>query len=92
MSMNFKQNVIQYVVGIATSCWGEMIKLEKWNKIIPGKDKWETLDAIPLMPFVGVNHRQPILHISKIIVRWYSIDEIINQFVIGYMINPSPNC
>ena len=40
------------------------------------------------MPLVGVNHRQPILHMSKIMVHCYSIDESINQFAIGYMINP----
>ena len=29
---------------------------------------------------------------SKIMVHCYSTDESINQFAIGYMINPSPNC
>ena len=44
------------------------------------------------MPLVGVNHRQPILHMSKIMVHCYSKDETINQFEIGYMINHSLNC
>ena len=44
------------------------------------------------MPLVGVNRRQPILHMSKIVVLFYSIDETINQFAIGYIINPSLNC
>ena len=41
------------------------------------------------MPLVGVNHLQPILHISKRMVHCYSTDEIINQFSFGYMISPS---
>ena len=58
----------------------------------PGKDKWETLDVIPLVSLVGLIHCQPILHISKIMVHFYSTYETINQFAIGYMINPSLNC
>ena len=53
------------------------------------KYRWETLDVIPLLPLVGVNHRQPILHMSKIMVYIYSIDDSINEFAIVYMINPS---
>ena len=43
------------------------------------------------MSLVGVNHLQPILHISKILVHCYPTDETIDQFAIGYMINPSLN-
>ena len=49
----------------------------------------QTPANIPLMPIVGVSHRQPILHMSKIMVYCYTKDETINQFSIGYMINPS---
>ena len=55
MYMNFKQNIIQYVIYFVTSCGREMIELEKEKKKIPGKDKWETLDVISLMPLVGVS-------------------------------------
>ena len=41
------------------------------------------------MPILGVNNRQPILHMSKIMVHCYTTDETINLFAIGYMINPS---
>ena len=44
------------------------------------------------MSLVGVNHCQPILYMSKIMVYYYSTDETINPFAIGYMINPSLNC
>ena len=52
----------------------------------------ETLDVIPLMSLVGVNHRQPILHMSKIMVHCYSTYRSMNKFAIGYMIKPSLNC
>ena len=80
------------MIDIVTSYGEKMIELEKQDKKVPGKDKWETLAVIPLMPLVGVNHCQPILHMTKIIVHCYYTDEIINQFAIGYMINPSLNC
>ena len=64
MSMNFKQNFIQYVIDIVTSSGGKIIELE--NKIkVPGKDKLGTLPVIPFMPLVGVDNRQPILNMSK---------------------------
>ena len=53
------------------------------------KYRWETLNVIPLLPLVGVNHRQPILHMFKIIVHIYSRNEGVDKFSIGYMLNPS---
>ena len=41
------------------------------------------------MTIVGVNHHQPIFHMSKVMVHCYTSDENINKFAIGYMINPS---
>ena len=41
------------------------------------------------MTLVGVNHNEPILNMSKRMVHFYTTDETINQFTIGYMINPS---
>ena len=41
------------------------------------------------MPIVGVNHCQPTLYMSKIMVYCYTTYGTINKFAIGYMINPS---
>ena len=49
----------------------------------------ETIDVIPLLPLLGVNHRQPLLNMSKRLVYLYTTDEHINQFEIGYIINPT---
>ena len=55
----------------------------------PEKDEWGLTDVIPLMAIAGVNHRLPILHLSKIMVHIYSTENTIYKFSIGYMINPS---
>ena len=57
-----------------------MIELEIESKRIPGKGNWETLYVIPFMPLVRMNHRQHILHLSKIIVLCYSTNESIIKF------------
>ena len=67
---------------------GKKYIIEKKIKI-ETKYRWETLDVIPLFPLPGVNHCQPIVHMSKIIVHIYSTDKHINKFAIGYIINPS---
>ena len=41
------------------------------------------------LTLLGVNHCQPILHMSKILVYIYTTYERINKFLIGYMINPT---
>ena len=64
-----------------------MIELEKK---VPGKYNGETLDFIPLMTLVGVNHRQPILHMSKIMFHCYSIDESINLLAISSQSQGNP--
>ena len=45
--------------------------------------------VIPLFPLLGVNNRQPLIHMSKILVYLYTTEKRINQFVIGYVINPT---
>ena len=47
------------------------------------------IDVIPLLPLLGVNHRQPILYMSKILVYLYGTDKHVNQFAVGFMINLS---
>ena len=69
-------------------CAGKNDRIGKTKKKVPDKDKWETTAIISLMPLVGVNNCQHILHTTKIIAHCYSTYETINQFEIGYMINP----
>ena len=64
--------------------WVKTIELEK----NPAKDKWEIPAIISLILIVGVNYCLPILNLSKIMVHIYTTGKTINQFSIGYMINP----
>ena len=65
-------------------------RIRKINKIVT-KYRWEILYVILLFTLVGINYSEPILHMSKRMVHIYSIYDIINQFEIGYMINPALN-
>ena len=49
------------------------------------------IEVIPLFLLLGLNHRQPVLHTSKILVYIYTTDECINKFAISYMIKPTPH-
>ena len=88
-------DVYEFPTKSHTICDGYCYFMQKNDRIgkielkVTFKDKWKTLDVIPLLPLVGVNHSQPILHLYKIMVDCYSIDDSINPFAIGYMINPS---
>ena len=86
--MNFQRKFIHYFIGTITSCGGRCIigkgKYKKETKYI-----WGTLDVIPLLPLVGVNCHQFILHMSQRMVYLYATDEQINNFQIGYMIHYS---
>ena len=68
--------------------WEKIIELAKENKKFQKKINWELPAFITIMQIVGVNHRLPILHLSKRMVHIYSTEKSIHKFAIGYMINP----
>ena len=53
------------MIGTISSCGENMIESEKQNKKIQSKYIWEKIDVIPLLPLLGVNHRQPLIRIPK---------------------------
>ena len=89
ITINFKYNVIQYVIDNVSLCSEKMIELAKENKQISAKDKWELPAVISIMQIVGVNNHLPILHLSKRMLHIYSTEKTIHHFSIVYMINPS---
>ena len=86
MKTNLSIKVIQYAIGIISSCEKNMIQVRKET---PSKDKWVYCDVIPLLTLLGVNHGPPLLHTSKTFFYINSTEERINQFSILYMINPT---
>ena len=57
-----------------------MIELEKEKEKIETKYGWQTLNAISLLPLVGVNLHQPLRHMFKIMVHIYSTYYRVNLF------------
>ena len=59
------------------------------NKIIETKDKWNQLNILDMQYMLGNNCRRPLLHTSKSYIWIEETNERINQFSIGYIINPN---
>ena len=85
MSTNFPIKSIQYVIGTISSWDRKMIEL---GGKTPSKHNSEYCDVILLLPLVGVNNYLTLLHMSKTFVYMNSIENYMNQFAIGFMVNP----
>ena len=66
-----------------------MIESGKYNKNNNNQDKCNHCNNFPLLIFFGVNHCLNLLHMSKNFVYLYNVEEFINEFEIGYMVNPT---
>ena len=44
-----------------------------------------------MLSLLGANHRLPLFHIAKNFIWLEETKELINEFSIGYMINPTSN-
>ena len=56
------------------------------------KHNSEYCDVILLLPLVGVNNYLTLLHMSKNFVYMNSIENYMNQFAIGFMVNALSTC
>ena len=45
------------------------------------------IDVIPLLPLLGLNYRQLLLQMSKILVHINTTEKCINQFLFSYTTN-----
>ena len=55
------------------------------------KDRCNDCHHFPIFPLLGANHRLPLLHMNKGFIWIEETTELINEFDIGYMINPTFN-
>ena len=62
--MNIIFNVVSYEIFIISLCEKKMIEFEIYI-YISSKGKWEYCDVILLLPLLGINHCQTLLHMSK---------------------------
>ena len=68
-----------------------MIEIGNDNKKIKNKDKWNYFHHMSIFPLLGDNRRLPLLNTNKSFIWIEETKEHINEFEIGYMINPNLN-
>ena len=61
------------------------------KKKIQNQDKWNYYNHMPMQSLLGAYHRLPLLHMAKSYIWLEETKERINEFSIGYMINPNLN-
>ena len=66
-----------------------MIEVGNENEKIKNKDRWNYCHHMPISPLLGANNCLPLLHRAKIFIWLEETGERINEFEIGYMINPN---
>ena len=60
------------------------------NKKNRNQDKCDHFNHMPMQSLLGINYRPPLSHMTKSYI-WLEEKKRINEFSIGYMINPSLN-
>ena len=59
------------------------------NKIIETKDKWNQINVLNMQSMLGAYFCIPLLHMSKSYIWLEETNQRINEFSIGYMMNPT---
>ena len=54
----------------------------------PSKYKWEYCGVIPLFSLLGVNHRQPLLHMTNKFVHINSTENVLIHFQLDICLTP----
>ena len=58
---------------------------------IKNKDRWNHCNHIPMQSLLETNHRLSLFHVAKSFIWLEETKERINEFSIGYIINPKLN-
>ena len=69
----------------------EILAVGHKNKTIEIKDKWNQLNLLDMKSLLGTNFRRPLLHMSKGYIWLEETNKRINEFSIGYTMNPNLN-
>ena len=67
----------------------EILTVGYKNKTIENKDKWNQLNIIDIQSLLGNNHHLPLSHIAKSYIWLEEKNQRINEFSIGYIMNPN---
>ena len=60
-------------------------------KKIKNTDRWNYFHRMPMLSFLVENHRLPLFHMAKRFIWINETKQLINEFTIGYMVNPGLN-
>ena len=61
------------------------------NQKIETKDKWNQINVLDMESMLVANCRMPLLHMSKTYICIEETNQRINEFFLGYMLNPVLN-
>ena len=67
----------------------EILEVGYKNKTIKNKDKWNQLNILYMQSLLGTNCRRPLLNMSESYIWFEGENQLINEFSIGYMMNPN---
>ena len=67
----------------------EILAVDYINEKIETKDKWNQMKILNMKSMLGDNCRMPLLHITKSYIWFEETNQRINEFSIGYMMNPT---
>ena len=67
----------------------DILAVDYMNKIIETKDKWNQINVLNIQSMLVANCHMLLLHMSKSYIWIEEINQRINEFSIGYMINPT---
>ena len=67
----------------------EILAVGYKNRKIKTEDKWNQLNLMDLQSLLGTNHRLPLSHTAKSYICIDETNQRINEFSIGYMMNPN---
>ena len=87
--INFLLKVIQAVIFSINTYKQDMISAGNKKRKIKNRDRWNYCHYMPMLPLLGGNHRLLLLHKAKRFIWIEETGKHINEFDIGYMINPN---
>ena len=69
----------------------EILEVGYKKKTIKTKDKWNQIDLLDVQYLLWTNCHRPLLNMSKSYIWIEETNQHINEFSIGYMMNPNLN-
>ena len=89
LTINFPIKIIQSTIISVNTYKKKIIEIGNKNEKIKNRDKWNYCHDFPILTLLGDNHRLPLIHMAKCFIWLEEKSDCINEFNMGYMINPT---